>query len=251
MPAGDFDYEKHGAGYAVQRRADPRIAAQIHAALGSARTVLNVGAGSGNYEPLDRHVVAVEPSAMMRVQRPRHLAPAIDARAEQLPFDDRAFDAAMAMITIHQWSDVARGLRELRRVTRGPVVIMAFDGEALHRFWLNDYAPEVIEAERRRCPLFSTVGALLGGTIAVQPVSIHIDCTDGFTEAFYARPERFLDPAVRRAQSSWGFVDPSAQERAVEKLRADLESGAWDRRFGDLRTLPVFEGSLRLIVGMP
>ena len=135
-PAGDWDYERHGHGYTAFRRPDPRIAAQVHRALGPARTVLNVGAGAGSYEPEGRYVLAVEPSAVMRAQRPRSLAPAIDAVAESLPLDDRSVDAAMAMITIHQWPDAGRGLREMRRVTRGPVVIMTFDGDALDRFWL-------------------------------------------------------------------------------------------------------------------
>src|SRR5690348_5068867 len=139
--AGDFDYERHGQGYARERRADPRVAARVHLALGASRTVLNVGAGAGSYERLDRHVVAVEPSAAMRAQRPRQLAPAVIGRVEQLPIDAGAFDARMATITIHQWADPALGLRELRRVTRGPIVLLSFDGDALDRFWLNIYAP--------------------------------------------------------------------------------------------------------------
>jgi hypothetical protein len=248
-PAGDFDYEKHGEGYAAQRRPDARIAAVIHEALGAARTVLNVGAGAGSYEPLDRHVVAVEPSAAMRAQRPRHLAPAVIAFAESLPFDDGAFDASMATITVHQWSSAEQGLREMRRVTRGPVVIMAFDGDALHRYWLARYVPELMAAEQRRSPSIDFIRALAGEPSEVRNVKIPIDCTDGFTEAFYARPERLLDPAVRKAQSSWGFIEPSAEKRAVEALRAELSSGEWDRRFGALRSMPEFDGSLRLIVG--
>jgi SAM-dependent methyltransferase len=131
MAAGDFDYERNGRGYAIQRRADDRIAALIHAALGTARTVLNVGAGAGSYEPDDRYVLAVEPSAAMRAQRPRHAAPVIQAVAEHLPLDDHSFDASMALIRVHQWPDAERGLRELRRVTRGPIVVMTFDGDAL------------------------------------------------------------------------------------------------------------------------
>ncbi len=144
--AGDFDYESGGTGYAVHRRTDPRIAALVHAALGDARTVVNVGAGAGSYEPIDRDVTAVEPSEAMRRQRPAHLAPAVDAVAEALPFPDGSFDAAMAMVTIHQWPDAERGLRELRRVSRGPVVILTFDGDALDEFWLAEYAPELIAA---------------------------------------------------------------------------------------------------------
>lgn len=250
-PAGDFDYEAHGGGYTTHRRADPRIAARVHAALETARTVLNVGAGAGSYEPEDRHVVAVEPSAAMRAQRPRRLAPAVDAAAEALPFDDGAFDAAMATLTVHQWADRDRGLRELRRVTRGPVVILTFDGNELDRLWLGGYVAGMSAAEAARLPAIDRVRAVLGGTSTVAEVPVHLDCTDGFTEAFYGRPERFLDPAVRASQSAWGFVDPGAARRGVERLQRDLASGAWDARHGALRTQPEFAGALRLIVAHP
>ncbi|HEY2057733.1 class I SAM-dependent methyltransferase [Amycolatopsis sp. NBC_01480] len=249
--AGDFDYETHGAGYGVQRRPDPRIAALVHAALGDARTVLNVGAGAGSYEPEDREVTAVEPSASMRAQRPAHLAEAIDATAESLPFGDKSFDAAMATVTVHQWADTDAGLRELRRVSRGPVVVLTFDGDALDRLWLADYAPELITAERRRYPAIEHIRQVLGGTSTVTPVPVPSDCVDGFTEAYYARPERFLDPAVRQSQSAWGFVEPEAVDRTVARLRADLASGEWHRRYGAVAAQPEFDGSLRLIVARP
>jgi SAM-dependent methyltransferase len=249
--AGDFDYETGGGGYATQRRTDPRIAAYVHAALGDARSVVNVGAGAGSYEPEDRLVAAVEPSAAMRRQRPAHLAPAISAVAGALPFADDSFDAAMATVTVHQWPDAEQGLRELRRVSRGPVVVLTFDGDALGDFWLARYAPELITAERRRYPLIGRIQAVLGGTGTVTPVPVPIDCVDGFTEAYYARPERFLDPAVRQSQSAWGFVDAATAGRSVRRLRHDLESGAWDRRFGSLRAQPEFVGALRLITARP
>jgi SAM-dependent methyltransferase len=249
--AGDFDYETGGSSYAVHRRTDPRLAAYVHAALGDARTVVNVGAGAGSYEPGGREVTAVEPSAAMRAQRPARLSPAVDAVAEDLPFADGSFDAAMAMITVHQWPDAGRGLRELRRVSRGPVVVLTFDGDALDRFWLARYVPELIAAERRRYPAISAIRAALGGTSDVTPLPVPIDCVDGFTEAFYARPEQFLDPAVRRSQSAWGFVEPAVEERAVAALRRDLESGAWDLQYGQLRSAPEFSSSLRLITARP
>jgi SAM-dependent methyltransferase len=249
--AGDVDYEQGGNGYAGVRRADPRIAAHVHRALGDARTVINVGAGAGSYEPVDRHVVAVEPSAAMRAQRPRHLAPALDATAEALPYDDGTFDAAMAMVTVHQWPDLARGLGELRRVARGPVVVLTFDGGALVPFWLTEYCPEVIETERRRMPAIDRLAELLGGHVTVETVPIAADCTDGFAEAFYARPERLLDPEVRLAQSAWSFVDADAETRFVRRLRDDLASGAWDERHGHLRTTPTYEGALRLVTALP
>ncbi len=247
-PAGDFDYEAHGRGYARTRRTEPRIAALIHAALGDARTVVNVGAGAGSYEPEDRDVTAVEPSAAMRAQRPAHLSPAVDATAERLPFGDGAFDSAMATVTIHQWPDADAGLRELRRVARGAVAIMTFDGDALHEFWLAEYVPELIAAERRRYPAIDRIAAVLGGDVTVTRVPIPIDCVDGFTEAYYARPEAFLDAAVRRGQSAWGFAGPEAEARGVGRLRDALASGAWDARHGHLRSLPEYAGSLRLVV---
>ncbi len=246
--AGDFDYERGGQHYSSIRRTDPRIAAIVHGALGLSHTVLNIGAGAGSYEPDDRYVVALEPSASMRAQRPAHAAPAMDGVAEHLPFDDGAFDAAMATVTVHQWRDAQAGLREMRRVARGPVVVLTFDGDALDRFWLADYVPELIEAERRRYPDIEVIGATLGDGTTVCAVPVARDCLDGFTEAYFARPEAFLDEATRRSQSAWGFVDTAVEERFVEQLRIDLASGAWDARYGDLRNQDVFEGALRLVV---
>jgi SAM-dependent methyltransferase len=249
--AGDFDYDTHGRGYALRRRPDPRIAGLIHAALGDARTVLNVGAGAGSYEPDDRYVLAVEPSAAMRAQRPSGAAPALAATAERLPFDDDTFDAVMATVTVHQWHDTVVGLAELRRVARGPVVVLTFDGDELDRLWLAEYAPELMAVERRRYPAITTIAAAIGRTTDVLEVPIPIDCVDGFTEAYYARPEAFLDPQVRAAQSAWGFITPEATHRAVESLRSDLTSGRWQQRYGHLLTQPQFVGSLRLLVGHP
>jgi hypothetical protein len=247
-PAGDVDYGVHGVGYARQRRPDPRIAAYIHEALGDARTVLNVGAGAGSYEPEDRHVIAIEPSAAMRAQRPRHLAPAIDAVAEAIPLDDDAVDAAMASVTVHQWRDAERGLRELRRVTRGPIAILTFEAEAVRRYWLMEYVPEVLIAEADRYLELDRIAGILGGRTEIIPVPVPFDCIDGFVEAYYGRPEALLDPEVRRSQSAWSFITPEAHERGVELLRAELMAGKWDQRHGALRRQPFFEGSLRLIV---
>jgi SAM-dependent methyltransferase len=247
QPAGDFDYERGGTGYAVRRRTDPRIAARVHAALGNARTVLNVGAGAGSYEPPDRVVTAVEPSAAMRAQRPAG-RPAIDAKAENLPFPDASFDAAMAMVTVHQWTDPARGLAELRRVSRGPVVILTFDPDSLGRLWLVDYVPELIAGERGRFPSLDRLARMLRNC-TISELPIPLDCVDGFMEAYYGRPEAFLDPAVRRSQSSWSFLDQEILERGLARLAADLASGEWDHRHGQLRSQPEFAGALRLVVG--
>ncbi|HEU5271392.1 MAG TPA: class I SAM-dependent methyltransferase [Jatrophihabitans sp.] len=246
MP-GDFDYERGGAGYARRRRTDPRIAARVHAALGTARTVLNVGAGAGSYEPADRTVIAVEPSAAMRAQRPAD-RPAIAAVADRLPFADGSFDAAMAMMTVHQWTDPERGLRELRRVSRGPVLILTFDPDELDRLWLADYLPELIAGERGRFPAIQRIAGVLE-PCTVTEVPVPLDCVDGFLEAYYGRPEAFGDPAVRRSQSSWSFLDPGVAERGLARLAADLADGAWDRRYGRLRGQPEFAGALRLVVG--
>jgi SAM-dependent methyltransferase len=246
--AGDADYGKIGAEYARYRRPEPRIAARILAALGDARTVLNVGAGAGSYEPVGRGVTAVEPSESMRAQRPAALPVAIDATAESLPFADDSFDAVMTTFSVHQWSDLESGLAEMRRVSRGPVVILSCDPDELERFWLADYAPAVIATEATRYPSISRLAGGLGGVIEVDIVPVPLDCADGFGEAYYGRPEALLDPGARRANSAWSFVDAATADRYVARLAADLDSGEWDRRFGMLRTQPEFDGSLRLIV---
>ena len=249
-PAGDFDYEQHGAGYAFVRQPDPRIAARVHAALGASRTVLNVGAGAGSYEPADRYVLAVEPSAAMRAQRPVGAAPAVDAAAEHLPFDDDSFDAAMATMTVHQWGDVDQGLREMRRVSRGPVVVLTLDAPALQQFWLTVFLPERGAVEQARFPTLDQVTDTLAqgsAAVRVDVVPVPRDCTDGFGEAFYARPEAFLRPEVRAATSGLVLTDPVAVQRGLKRLENDLSSGAWDRAYGHLRKQAERNGALRLI----
>lgn len=248
MRGGSIDYDRHASAYPERRRADPRIATRVLAALGDARSVLNVGAGCGSYEPRDRYVLAVEPSAGMRAQRPAGLAPAIDARAERLPLDSGSFDAAMAMATIHHWDDPVAGLRELRRVARERVVVLTFDPDALGDFWLlADYLPETLADDRRRFPSIAEIADALGGA-GVESVPVPADCSDGFLEAYYAQPEAFLDPAVRAAQSTWPRLPAGAQERALAALQADLLSGAWEERYGRMRRQPSYEGALRLVV---
>ncbi len=218
------DYEAAGGGYAGQRRTDPRIEARVHRALGSARTVVNVGAGTGSYEPSDRWVLAVEPSALMRSQRPPGAAPAIDGRAERLPLDDGSVDAAMAMATVHHWEPPAAGLRELRRVARGPVVVLTFDLEALPA-WQHEYVGECVAADAPLMPTMGEVGAALGGRIRVEHVPVPRDCIDGFIEAYYARPEALLDPVVRASQSAWRRLAPGVEQRMVDRLAGDLAAG--------------------------
>lgn len=244
---GDADYGRIGASYSSYRQPDPRIMAYIDHALGTARTVLNVGAGSGSYEPLDRDVTAVEPSTSMRAQRPAHLSVAIHGVAEDLPFPDRHFDASMATFTVHQWADLARGLTEMRRVTRGPVIILTCDPTLVTQFWLNDYAPQVLATEATRYSSLERIGALLGGRVEEVHVPIPLDCRDGFNEAYYGRPERLLDDGARLACSAWSFVDAGTTHGYVEHLDADLRAGRWDARHGHLRHQPAFDGSLRLV----
>ena len=244
------DYDEHGRTYAAQRRADPRFAARIHAALGDAPTVLNVGAGAGSYEPEDRWVLAVEPSATMRAQRPPGAAPAIAARAEALPLDEDSVDAAMACVTVHHWEPQAAGLAELRRVARGPVVVFTFDLESLPP-WQLEFLREGIERERPRFGPIEAVAEGLGGRTRIERIPTPADCTDGFFEAFWNRPEALLDPAVRASQSLWALLDPGAEERIVARLAAALESGAWDAEHGHLRSQASFDGSLRLVISEP
>ncbi|MFI5973377.1 class I SAM-dependent methyltransferase [Streptomyces sp. NPDC051452] len=249
--AGDADYNRIGAGYSVHRRPEPRIAALIERALAGARTVVNVGAGAGSYESTAFDVTPVEPSASMRAQRPAHLPPAVDAVAERLPFPDASFDAAMTTFSVHQWSGPTEGLREMRRVARGPVVVLTCDPARVRDFWLYDYAPGVLDTEARRYPALDDITAALGGRADITPVPIPADCVDGFNEAYYARPERLLDPAARQSCSAWSFVDAEQARRSTERLRADLDSGAWDERYGRLRRQPFLEGSLVLVRAVP
>jgi SAM-dependent methyltransferase len=216
-------YLDGGCTYTRQRRTDPRIEARIHAALGDARTVVNVGAGTGSYEPTDRKVTAIEPSATMRAQRPPDAAPAIDARAEALPFADDSFDAAMACVTIHHWHPAEAGLAELRRVARGPVVVFTFELERLPA-WQQDHLAEGLAIELPRFPSLEVVAGALGGRTRVERIPTPADCADGFFEAFWNRPEQLLDDDVRASQSMWRLLPPGAEERIVARLRADLES---------------------------
>jgi SAM-dependent methyltransferase len=248
--APHVDYETHGKGYAQGRRADPRIAAAIEAALGDARTVVNVGAGTGSYEPADRWVLAVEPSATMRAQRSVDAAPCIVASAESLPLDDDSVDAAMASVTIHHWQDRAAGLAELRRVARGPVVIFTFDLAALIE-WQRDHLAPLIEIEEPRFGTPEEVVAELGGQVRIETIPTPADCTDGFFEAYWNRPETLLDPAVRANQSIWELVSGEEEARIVDRLAADLESGRWDEEHGALRGQESYEGSLRLVISEP
>lgn len=245
--AGDADYGEIGGRYAAFRQPEPAIEAIIRNALGQAETVLNLGAGAGSYEPRDRTVAAVEPSSSMRAQRPSHLSQAIDAVAEKLPFADKSFDASMATFTVHQWSDLAAGLSEMRRITRGPVIILTCDPDEVQNFWLNDYAPEVLSTEARRYPSMDRLREGLGPDTRIRPVPIPLDCRDGFNEAYYGRPEMLLGDGARLSCSAWSFVAPELADTYVSALRDDLGSGRWDQKFGHLRSQASYQGSLYLV----
>jgi len=242
-------YDTIGANYTVTRCTEPRIAARIWAALGDARTVLNVGAGTGSYEPPDRDVTAVEPSALMRAQRPAGAAPCVAASAESLPFEDKSFDAAMAFATVHHWQDPIAGLREMRRVARR-VVVVTFDASEAgwsRRFWLTrDYLPEFADLLAGH-PSVAEMTRAIGAR--AEPMLIPWDCADGFFEAHWRRPEAYLDEDVRRGVSVWARVGPEAEQRALRSLRADLSSGRWAERNRDLPDLEAAELGLRLLVG--
>ncbi len=244
-----FNYDKLGQKYSGHRQTEPKIAEYVNKALGNAKTVLNVGAGAGSYEPTDRYVVAVEPSIVMRKQRlVNNKIPAINAKGDNLPFDDNSFDATMAMVTIHHWPDMDKGLKELRRVTKEQVIIMTFDPSALDNFWNVHYFPELIEVEKARYPTIEFIKNALGGNCEVVEIPIPLDCVDGFQEAFYGRPEAFLEKEVRLSQSAWGFLSEEVQDRLVKKLDDDLKSGEWDKKYGHYRTQPFFTCALRLII---
>lgn len=207
IPNPAFNYDTHGQKYSGQRKTDPRIAAYVHNALADSETVINIGAGSGSYEPEDKYVIAVEPSITMRTQRIANgKIPAINAKADSLPFDDRSFDAAMAMVTVHHWPDIEKGISEIRRVTKKRFVIMTFDPDALDDFWNVNYFPQLIEIERARYPSITRLQKALSAKTEVIKIPIPLDCVDGFQETYYGRPEAFLEKEVRMAQSAWGFL---------------------------------------------
>lgn len=241
-------YDSIGRGYSTYRRADPRIEAAIHAALGDASNVVNVGAGTGSYEPIDRPVVPVEPSREMAGQRPRHLAPAVLGFAEDLPFADNSADAAMAILTMQHWTDMTRGLAELVRIARRRVVLLTIDVDVEAQMWLfRDYVPEIIESDRLGFPEVGDVLRALGPSVRVDVVPVPADCTDGFGLAFWSRPEAVLDPGARAATSGFARLDDAREQAAVASLARDLAEGTWDERYGELRRLPSLDVGLRLI----
>lgn len=240
-------YERIGHGYAGARREDPRIAEQVRAALGPPGPVVNVGAGTGNYEPGDRPVVAVDPSAVMLGQRKRRSRLVVQGVAEALPFPPGTFAAALAVLTVHHWADLHRGLCELRRVARRQVILL-FEYDEGDRFWAIDYWPEAVELPTEQdAPGVGRLSQLLD-VREVQPVPVPLDCTDGFGAAFYGRPEAYLDPDVQAGMSWLALLPDEVRARGSARLAADLASGAWDRRLGHLRRLRELDVGYRLVL---
>ncbi len=245
-------YDRIGLGYSEHRRADSRIAAQIEAALGDARTVLNVGAGTGSYEPPGREVTAVEPSAEMIAQRPPGAAPVMQASAESLPLEDDSFDAAMAIISDHHWRDREAGLREMFRVARRRVLILNVEPSLAKDFWLTrDYLPGLInlipEPYRRPGYWERELHELLG-EVEAHVVPVPYDCTDGFYAAYWRRPHAYLDPRARNSISVFHALSQAEVGEAMERLRRDLDEGRWEERHRDLLAESEWDVGLRLAV---
>jgi SAM-dependent methyltransferase len=240
-------YDRIGRTYSATRQTDPRIAARIWAALGDARTVVNVGAGTGNYEPPDRDVTAVEPSAVMIAQRPPDAAPAVQASAEQLPFADASFDAAMAVLTLHHWSDWRAGLTELRRVAREQVVVLSWDPTYRRALWLtSEYFDFLADDDAEQFPTIEEQAAVLDAR--VEGVPVPWDCADGFYSAFWRRPEAYLRPEVRAGISVLARRTDAELADGLRRLRDDLDSGAWARRHADLLEHDELDLGYRLLI---
>lgn len=241
-------YDEIGVTYALTRRPDPRIERQIADALGGARTVINVGAGVGAYEPRDREVVAVEPSAVMLAQRAPDAAPAVQASAEALPFPDKSFDAALAVLTMHHWRDWRSGIAELRRVARARVAMLTFDPARIGDYWLvHDYLPQIAVQDEARFPPLATVAEALGGAEIVS-VPIAHDCTDGFLCAWWRRPLAYLAEGVRANISSFATIAPVSVAEALERLQRDVADGTWARRNADLLARDEADFGYRLLI---
>lgn len=241
--SGDRTLRHDGLNYAELRRPDPRIAAAIELALGDATTVLNIGAGTGSYEPSDREVTPVEPSIEMIRKRSPLAAKAIQAGADDLPFADDSFDAAMAILTVHHWPDIGAGLREVRRVTHGKIVLLTFD--PTFRPWLTEYLPELAALDDVRIPAMSSYERWLGA-VQISPLLVPHNCTDGFLYAYWRRPEAYLDPRIRSGSSSfWAIGDV---EEGLQKLRLDLATGEWERRHAELLKLDEYDAGYRIVV---
>ena len=242
----DALYDTIGRSYADTRRPDLRIAAAIEHALEGTSAVVNVGAGAGSYEPPQTRW-AIEPSQTMIDQRRPGAAPAIQSTAERIPLADGEADAALAVLTIHHWSDLGAGIAEMRRVAGGRVVILTWDPLVGTSHWLSrDYLPELAAWDATRFLPIEDVAALMGGAEATV-VPVPHDCTDGFLGAFWRRPAAYLDPAVRAGISFFAHPDAPSFDAGLTRLRADLESGEWARRNAELLELDELDVGYRLL----
>ena len=246
MPDTDHRYDRIGGTYSSTRVEDPRIAAQIGEALGEG-PILNIGAGSGNYEPANRQVVGLEPSTEMIRQRSAGSAPVVRGLAESLPFGDHSFGTAMAILTIHHWTDPAAGLAEMARVADRQVVFF-FEQDRIHGFWAIDYFPDALSLPTEQHPPGERLLRQHLEVEAVRPVMIPHDCIDGFGTAFWARPEEYLRPEVQAGMSWLAMLTPRQRQEGTQRLRDDLESGEWDRRLGHLRHQQEFDGGYRIAI---
>lgn len=241
-------YDVIGVGYSAIRRPDPRIGARLHVALGDARSVINVGAGTGSYEPAST-VLAVDPSAVMISQRPPGSAPAVLGRAEALPVADGTVDAAMAVLTVHHWSDLEAGIAELWRAARSRIVVLTCDDRVFRNFWLvREYLPQAAAAyDEARLVEIDRLAALLGGA-RIETVPIPHDCTDGFAAAYWRRPQAYLDPAVRSGISLFTAIDDECLQPTLDRLAGDLRSGRWHERHADLVDQNDLDAGYRILV---
>ena len=244
----ELAYDRIGIGYRTRRRADSQIAKRLWGALGDSGTVLNVGAGAGSYEPVDRPVVAVEPSLTMIQQRPATAAPCVRALGEALPFQDHSFDAVLGVLTLHHWANLADGLRELSRVARKRIVLLTWDPESDEQFWLTrDYLPAVLEFDRARFPKMAELERHLG-KLEVSHLPVPADCADGFRGSYWKRPQAYLNPDIQRSISSFAMLEPDVVKRFDARLAQDLDSGEWARRNEDLVECEAFDMGYRIAV---
>ena len=242
MPA---TYDSIGGTYSKHRRPDPRIAAAMRDAIGDATSVVNIGAGTGSYEPTGLDVVAVEPSAVMIAQRKAGSAPAVRGTAESLPFADGTFDVALATLTIHHWSDRRRGLTECARVARHRVVLFTWDPQSAGFWLMQDYLPETLVLDRRIFPSVADVASVLGD-LDVRPVPIPADCVDGFLGAYWRRPAAYLDSNIRGGMSSFSIIPGAVASLA--RLEHDLSSGAWMERHANLLERDSLDIGYRILI---
>jgi len=241
-------YDAIGQDYTAARRTDPTWEVRLWSKLDEAGWVLNVGAGAGSYESHHPRLVAVEPSGTMRRQRPSWAAPCVNARAEDLPFDDKSFDVAMAILTIHHWSDLERGIEELKRVAHR-YLVLTYDMAVQRNFWLTaNYIPEIADAEEQRVPSIAAVRDLFGSS-CMEPMLVPAQCTDGFATAYWRRPWLLLKPTVRQSCSALALTDSEAVDRGLRELERDLADGSWYEKHAELLSLEAWDAGFRLITG--